>query len=289
MNFGKSAGGSLIYQEPTYHLPPNFTLRPFPKGPLELGTVVEDIKHFLPLNQGPNRVDIAKGERYTDTKEGISASVSKSTSGEASLLAKVLDHSIGGEASLKGERSNEDVYTIAKLVTHNFFPSKKYISDSLKLPVVLEYLVDTKYEEPVYLITGVKLAIGATVGITRGAELEGGVGASVKTQTGPIDVDVEAKAKASGKSAVSMTHTKPADFVIGIQVLKLYHAKKGLFSKERVLRKPGLETRGAVLVDDDDAPAQANFVVAALDEKDMQGTKRVDVEGVAWFVSADPA
>ena len=289
MNFGKSAGDSLINQKPTYHLAPNFTTQPFPKGPLELGTVVEDIELFRPLNQGSNRIEIAKGERYTDTKEGISASVSKSASGEAGFLAKVLDRSIGGEASLKGQRNKEDVYTIAKLVTHNIFPSRKYINDTLKLPVVLEYLVDTKYQDPVYLITGVKLAMGATIAIKRDSELEGEAAAGVKAQAGPIDVDVEAKAKAAGKSAVSTTHTKPANFVIGIQVLKLYHTKKNFYSNERLLQKPELETRKAVLVDDDDAPAQDNFVVAALDEKDVQGTKLEDVEGVAWFVSADVA
>jgi len=72
-------------------------------------------------------------------------------------------------------------------------------------------------------------------------------------------------------------------------VLKLYHTKKNFYSNERLLQKPELETRKAVLVDDDDAPAQDNFVVAALDEKDVQGTKLEDVEGVAWFVSADVA
>jgi len=288
MNFGKSASNSLVKQEPTYHLPPNFTTRPFPKGPFELGTIVENLTHFTPLNQGANRVEIPKGERYTDTKEGISASVSKSTSGEASLLAKVLDRSIGGEASLKGERNNKDVYTIAKLVTHNFFPSKKYINDTLKLSVVSEYLQDTEYQEPVYLITGIKLAIGATVAIDRGAEAEGGAGVGAKAQAGPLDVDIEAKVKIAGKSDVSTSHSKPAHFVIGIQVRKLFHAKKSIFGKERVLQKPELETRGATLVDNDDMLAQDNFAVAAIDEGDTQGaTTRVDVEVVVWCVPVD--
>ena len=64
MNFGKNPQESLIKQKPTYYLAPNFTTRPFPKGPFQLGTVVEDIKLWWPLNQGADRVTIPKGDMY---------------------------------------------------------------------------------------------------------------------------------------------------------------------------------------------------------------------------------
>src|SRR5689334_9813136 len=110
MNLGSKAKDG-IKQQATYFIAPNFTTRPFHNGPLELGTIVEDIKQYYPMNQGAtNRVPIPDGQRYSDVKEDTKASLRTSRTGEASILAKVLDRSIGGEASLKGQKRDEDVY-----------------------------------------------------------------------------------------------------------------------------------------------------------------------------------
>lgn len=44
MNLGPNANDALKQQRPTYLVASNFTTRPFPDGPLDLGTLVEDIK-----------------------------------------------------------------------------------------------------------------------------------------------------------------------------------------------------------------------------------------------------
>jgi hypothetical protein len=294
MNFGTKLSDSLIKQEATYHLPPNFTMRPFPKGPLELGTVVVDLIRFAPLNQGSDRVSIPEEERYSVPKEGITASITKSASGEAGILAKVLDRSIGGEVSLKSKRNNHDVYTIEKLETVYFYPRRSYISKCLKLPDVQDYLEGSNYEEPVYLITGLKIAWGATIAMTREREVEGSASANIKAPSGTVDVDVEATARTFGQSAMSTAHTKPADFVLGIQVLKLYHKRKHIFSKERVLKKE-LATRGAVLVGNNEPEAvqgdesEEYFIASQLDDDVMQGMRQENVEGVAWILPSESA
>src|SRR3954467_3794920 len=128
MNFGSKAADALRKQQPTYLVAPNFTTRPFPDGPFDLGTLVDDIKQFYPINQGAtNRVPIPEGQRYTDIKEDVTASLKTSLSGEASILAKILDRSIGGEASLKGQTKDEDVFTIQKLETVYFHPQPGYL------------------------------------------------------------------------------------------------------------------------------------------------------------------
>jgi hypothetical protein len=293
MNFGKKPADSLIKQVPTYHLAPNFTTRPFPDGPFELGTVVEDIKLWWPLNQGADRVPIPKGERYADPREGVSASLTKNTSGELGILARVLDRSIGGDAALKGQRHDKDVYSIQKLETVHFFPRRNYISKCLQLPDVKDSLEGSNYQEPVYLITGLKFAWGATVTMVRGRQYEGSAAIGVTAPPSIVDVDVKAWAAVAGETAMSISHTKPADFVLGIQVLKLYHKKKFL-GDERVLMSK-LKTRGAVLVDNDepettkDSDIEDNFVVAEADVVDLQGLVPqvelgVNGEEVTWIV-----
>ena len=272
MNLGPKAKDG-IKQQPTYHIAPNFTTRPFPDGPLELGTLVEDIVQYYPINQGAtDRVPIPDGQRYSDAKEDINASLKSSRSGEASILAKVLDRSIGGEVSLKGQKTDEDVYTIEKLETVYFYPQRSYINKCLQLSDVKDYLEMGGNEVPVYLITGLKIAWGATIFTNHGQGYKGSASVGVALPTGAVDV---AKVGVAGDSTMASSFSKPADFVLGIQVQKIYHKKK-FWSAERALATERV-VKGAMLVDDDDpeevegAEAEDSFVLADLDNAELNG------------------
>ncbi|KAI0977231.1 hypothetical protein F4678DRAFT_412228 [Xylaria arbuscula] len=277
MNFGSKANETFKHEQPTYHIAPNFTTRPFPDGPLELGTLVEDIKQYYPINQGAtNRVPIADGQRYSDVKENIDASVMTSHTGECSVLARVLDRSIGGEISLKGQRVEQDIYKINRLETVYFYPQRSYINKCLLLPEVHEYLEMGDYNDPVYLITGLKLAWGATVFTQHGKELDGKSEGGISVPGIPVDVDIKAKAQVGRQTGILSMFKKPADFVLGVQVQKIYHTKRFL-STERRLRIER-RTRKAVLVDDEEdvhddlVPGDENvenFVIANMDEDEV--------------------
>ena len=280
---------SIIEQKPTYLLAPNFTTRPFPDGPYELGTVVQDIKHFCPLNEGDDRVPVI--DKYSDVKEGITESVSKPFTGEVGILARILG-SVGGDASVKRQKWNNDVYHIKRLETVYFFPKQKYLSDCVKLSDVKDYLEGSNYKQPVYLITGLKIARGITIEMTRGREIEAGAKISATVPGGAVDLNIAI----SKKSAMSTKHTELADFVLGIQVIKLYHiASQSIFSKEPIL-KSKLESGRAVLVDDDvveDSDEDENEIyIADLDDGDMQGMEPqvetgVDGKDVVWIIPSD--
>ncbi|KAK4195217.1 hypothetical protein QBC40DRAFT_289428 [Triangularia verruculosa] len=298
MNFGSQADGAALRntQQPTYHLAPNFTTRPFPDGPLDLGTVIEDLQSFYPINQGTSRITVPDGQRYVDVKEDVTASTkaSASSSGEASFLAKVLDASIGGDASLGGQRSEENVYTVARLETVCFYPSPSYIKQCLQLPNVKDYLDMSNYKAPVYLITGLKIAWGATVSTERGRGFTGSVGASTQLPTGLVDVEIGAQAAVSRESGTISSFGKPADFVLGIQVLKLYH-KRAFF----IIGRPFLATkrvvRNAVLVDDEPVPEEEDeeetFVITEIGEGDVDGFIPTHIGGgdETWLIPRDLA
>lgn len=265
--------GSLKQQRPTFLLAPNFATRPFPKGPFDLGTLVEDIKDFYPLNQGAdNRVPIPTGERFSDVKEDFRASVNLSRTGEAGLLARVLDQSIAGNVRLKGQKSDEDVYWMQRLETVYFYPQHGYIKKCLQLPDVREYLEMSSFKAPVYLITGLKIAWGATISTERGRSYHTTAEGSI-TVPGAAGVGITSKAGLAAASDVSSSFSKPADFVLGIQVQKIYHKRKFL-SGERVLTTERVR-KNAVLVDNDELEmeedADADFVIANLDETNAEG------------------
>jgi hypothetical protein len=254
---------------------------------------VQDVKHFWPLNEGDDRVPIIT--KYSDVKEGIMANVSKSLSGEVGILARFLDRSVGGDASLKGQKSDDDVYHIEKLETINFFPKPKYLSDCVELSDVKDYLEGSNYTLPVYLITGLKIAWGTTIEMTRGREIGANASIDATVPGGVVDVNVQANVAIDRKSALSTKHTEPADFVLGIQMMKLYHRNKFLSRKGTIL-KSTLETQRAILVDDDDVEDSEDeadkFSIIDLDDGDMQGTKHeigtgVDGKDVVWIIPSD--
>jgi hypothetical protein len=272
MNFGSKATDALRKQQPTYHVAPNFTTRPFPDGPFDLGTLVEDIKQFYPINQSAiNRVAIPEGQRYTDIKEDVNASLKTSLSGEASIIAKILDRSIGGDASLKRQTRGEDVYKIQRLETVYFHPQPGYIKKCLQLWDVKDYNRMTNYKEPVYLITGLKIAWGATISTERDREFSSKAEGGVQAQGGPVDIQVKAQAGMSRESGLVSSFGKPADFVLAIQVLKIYH-KRPFFGGQPAVAFKRIVKKATLVDDDDDPEAEAEdedieFTIAELDNE----------------------
>lgn len=103
----------------TYHLPPNYSTPPPPKGPFHLGTVLRDFdkkEQMRPLNHGEGQRVIIL-EKYTDQKGGFTATRKKLKSGELGLWAKFMAlEGVGGEACMSAERSDSDRYDSQNLI-----------------------------------------------------------------------------------------------------------------------------------------------------------------------------
>jgi hypothetical protein len=132
-----------------------------------------------------------------------------------------VEISIGGHASLRGQRKEENVYRIKKLETVYFYPQPSYIKQCVQLADIKDYLEMANYRQPVYLITGLKIAWGATISTERGRDLEGKAGADVRVPGGLVDAQVGGHAAVSSAPGILSTFGKPADFVLGVQVLDI--------------------------------------------------------------------
>ncbi|CAF3523473.1 unnamed protein product [Fusarium graminearum] len=276
MNFGHNPKvDNLKKQIPTYYVAPNFTTQPPPDGPLGLGTLVENLKDYYPINQGSaNRVAIPTDQLYTDVKENVTASFTKTHSGEGRIFARFLDSSVHGDASLKGKRMDEDIYNMARLETIYFCPQSAYIKKCLKLQDVMDYNEMVGYKHPMYLVTGLKIAWGATILTKHGHGMEGKAESEVLAPAGPIDLQLGATAGASSESGLQSSFGKPADFILGLQVQKLYY-KRAFFVGAPTLTTERV-TKNAVLVDDDgpnsgyEDDGEFDYILADLDKGDLE-------------------
>ncbi len=84
--------GGLIH---TYHLPPNFSIGPAPSGPIDLGTILNNLRDVEVLNEDC-RVTIPQGQLYCHHKRGFTATRSRMRKGEFGVWAG------GGAASTLG-------------------------------------------------------------------------------------------------------------------------------------------------------------------------------------------
>lgn len=271
MDLGSQANSFLNQQRPSYHIAPSFNIRPFPDGPLDVGTIVDNIEHYDPIDDGADN-PIPPNKRYSDVKEEINSSLSASRGGEGSVLAKVFHRSIGGGASFKAQKKDQIIFKAQKLETVYFHPQPSYIKQCLQRPCVKEYLEGCRSELPIYLITGLKIARGATISTDRGRNYEGTADGSMSAPSGPVDIGIEAKAGMASDAAMTSSFEKPADFLLGIQVLKIYH--KRMFGIDRGVQSKRMD-KNAVLLDNEveigEADTEEDFVIADLDDVETEG------------------
>ncbi|KAF4944318.1 hypothetical protein FGADI_12772 [Fusarium gaditjirri] len=210
-------------------------------------------------------------------KGGVYVSLGHSLGGQGSILAKVLSSGFGGDASLKGERQTHVVWKLEALETTYFFPQPSYYRKCLQLEDVDAFQELGDHKDPVYLITGLKTACGATMTMKRGRQVESNAEASVETPAGPVDLQVGVKASASSEAE-----------------LKIYH-KRAFFGGPSTLKTKTV-LKGAVLADDepevkDDDADEDNYEIYDLDDEDMEGLTVVkdEDEDEAWVLPSQQA
>lgn len=223
-------------------------------------------------------------------------------SGEFGLWTKFMGlDGVGGEASIAAEKHDSDRYAILvhhislkhdlvplrfgtesntcfhsysfkSFETQSFYPSNEYISDCLKLSDVDDYLQGSRYKKAVYLITGLKIGKGVTVGMNKKTGMKGKLEAGV-SNPGGANVDVGLRLGVHVENDPVFTFTESSDIVIGIQCLKIRHGKSrflGLFGETEI--KSEYVTPGATFFGEDssNSPEEVvNFIIVKPEDYNM--------------------
>jgi hypothetical protein len=124
---------------------------------------VDGVAH--PLNLG-STIDIPSAEIYPrdapDSKSGFTRSLLELRSVEGSIWAKIFGwDGLGGKLGFLSKRADDETLTVEDLQTRYFSPTEAYMKNSLELPNVAVFVNVTRMKVPVYMVTGIKVAVGA--------------------------------------------------------------------------------------------------------------------------------
>jgi len=207
--------------KPTYILAPNCDIPA--EGILALGSILVDPKDPVDviLNE-TEEVPIAAGEVFTNEKLDWCLSHQELLERRfgiwSTFLASVLG--IGADVGANFHRNDEERYRCKVLETSFFRPDIKYIAKSMAHPAVKDYTDEWRHKS-VYMVTGLKIARGASMETTRAREVGGELRLGIDGT--PAGIPVGGGPQIAGKKAKSLNVKFGAcdDFIIGYQVIKI--------------------------------------------------------------------
>lgn len=255
-----------------------------PTSALRLGDVIASPFHPEEAINGDPPPPVPAELLRTIDQENWSWAKEFDKSQSGGVFASFLDVvGVGPEVELRQAKAKSDIYNAERLVTQYFNPNRKYIEEVLNDPDVKDELTGPNRRSKLYLISGLKIAYGATRAIEmmnkRGIHFQVAINPAaiagapgVPTSIGPkTDVSSSTKEKLSGGKL---------DFVFGIQVRELRY-KKGRVEHEKYDKGALYGQQPAKESDDDDTEDDAidlaDVEVGELSTTEPEGSSKHNV------------
>lgn len=280
-------------QIPSYHLCPDFSISPPPNGHLTLGSIISglDLEDIMaPLNLHCE-ISIPSIRIYPrdgpDSKTGFTRTMKELRATEGSIWAKICSlDDIGGKLGFLRKRSNEDILTVEEVQTRYFIPTQEYMSKSLDIPNVASFVQTTKMKLPVFMVIGLKVAIGAKVSKAKSKTSGADANAEVAASGVPVAGSLSGTYMNENTDKVGFDNSKP--FILGIRLRKIWWVEGIRYTTDKVA--------GATLADEknQDKTDSANVVhfiddfgvENALSQWTFQNTKeQLGIEYSDWILS----
>ena len=198
----------------------------FPVGSIQLGAVITN--PAFP-HQAPNEDDLVPVDIkvYPSDKYGFSSTIDESRSNKFGLWAQFLQvFGLGGELSVAFNKGAIDKFSFKHMHTEWFLPSAAFAKAYVKVPNVADFLEQTEYEKPVYVITGLKTVDGASVTTvkSKGRGLKAKLGFDGTPPAVPITVSLEAEHQNNGSETDGFQNSSAIVFAFQLSEVALRRA-----------------------------------------------------------------
>ncbi|KAM5347453.1 hypothetical protein ACJ41O_010458 [Fusarium nematophilum] len=210
---------------PTYIPSPNWDI-PADSDIVVLGRLIKDPKN--PESQVPKTSadPIPPPKVYEGEKTDWQTTLERARSGTIGIWAKCLQF-LGGQLSFSQLKSAMEDHKFANLETKYFVPNDEYLELALQDAGVQAYFQVHNSRKPVYLITGIKTAKGASISTETSTERS--VEAQLKVDGSALGAPVEAGPEASwsSKDRRGISYAGSTDYIFAYQLMRLKPKGKG--------------------------------------------------------------
>ncbi|KAF1970552.1 hypothetical protein BU23DRAFT_432016, partial [Bimuria novae-zelandiae CBS 107.79] len=151
----------------TYFLTPSFDYLPPPAGPIALGNILADpTTPDRPLNPKHTLASLPTDVVITTSTTSWRSKHSVSVGLYAEFPELIVG--AGADASVNWARGSRNQYSFKRLDTAYLVPSTitEYLNNALKIPNVKHYLDKGIMRKSLYVVTGLKIAIGGEADTT---------------------------------------------------------------------------------------------------------------------------
>lgn len=192
-----------------------------------LGSLISDPKN--PESRIPKSVPppIPPGSIQTGSKTDWHTTSTQLLSGKLGVWAQCLQIvGLGGDVSFGALKSSLEDHRFDALETQYFLPDSEFIAASLNNDFVQGYLEVHEWRKPVYMITGIKVARGASVANSTAREVDANakVGADATMVGAPVTLGP--KLGFEKKKERSVAYAGSTDYIFAYR-LKRIRARKG--------------------------------------------------------------
>jgi hypothetical protein len=152
---------SVAKQKKYYFLAP--TRNNPPDGIIKLGNIIESTSLAdSPLNAA--NLTISASDISIHNEYNWSSRRSRGTDGKVGIWASFLQFFVGLGGDISASWDNEKTSDIfcKQLATLEFKPSKEFIKNAVNDEEVRDFLLETDFRQGIYMIVGIKIAIGAS-------------------------------------------------------------------------------------------------------------------------------
>lgn len=208
----------------SYFLAPNFTTAPPPEGPIKLGSILHSISDFKTLNRTVQAIPVAQ-LHPVDERTGFQIYLAQLHSADFSLTAKVLGLlGLGTSASIERTKGSETLLSCKRLDTFAFEPTESYINESMKDSKVRSFMRSSRFRRPVYMVTGLKVARGASS--TSSTSRLVAIRDDISLVPSGIPVPVGEKAGYASSTDIMEKWDSSTDFIVAFKVRKIWLDRK---------------------------------------------------------------
>lgn len=215
----------------TYFLVPGWD---FPIGSIQLGSIIAN-PSFPHRSFTENDAISIDTKVHLSDKYDFSTTLDKSKSNKFGLWAQFLQiFGLGAEASVSFDKGSIDTYAFQHMQTSWFLPSRAFVGGCVKNTNVVDFLEQTNFRKPLYIITGLKMVEGASVTTVnnKGRGVYAKLGFDGTPAAVPVTVGPEVERNIEESETASFKRSSPVIFAFQLTAVRCKEGNENVMVRD---------------------------------------------------------